>query len=468
VKLPLRVDLEMTLSQAAAAMGAKTLGSENLPLSGVALDTRALRRGDLFFALRAARDGHDFVADARKAGAAAVVVEREVAGAGPSIRVPDSLRALHDLARSVRERWSGTVVAISGSNGKTTTKEMTSALLASDRPTLKAPGTWNNHLGVPLTLLMLRPDRRAAVLEMGMNAPGELRTLGSVAGHDVAVLTNVGPAHLERFGSLEGVAKAKGELFESLRPEGVAVVNLDDRRISAMATRMPHRRVTVSMVEAADVTARILRELDGGGYRLGVRYGSEELELETPFVGIHNVSNLLCALGAAFAVGVPARNLEKGMTGIEPPDMRLQVIRLRRGIRIVNDGYNANPASMAVALEVTRSLASGRVLAAVGDMMELGDFSPRAHRDIGIQAAALRYAGLFILGQFAGDVRQGAIQGGVAASAITVALSREGLAERIAGELQPGDTLLVKGSRGMRMEELTARIEELVGREEEK
>jgi UDP-N-acetylmuramoyl-tripeptide--D-alanyl-D-alanine ligase len=460
MKLPLRVDLEMKLAEAARAMGANLTAASPLSCSGVALDTRALRKGDLFFALRATRDGHDFVRQAFELGAAAAVVEKELPGTGPTIRVSDTFQALGLLANSVRRDWGGKIVAISGSNGKTTTKEMASALIGADRPTLKAPGTWNNQLGVPLTLLMLRPERKTAVLEMGMNAYGELRALGRVAAHDVALLTNIGPAHLEKFGSLEGVARAKAELFEGLGAGGVAVVNLDDRYLRKMGETVSARAVSVSMGETGDVTAKILQDLGPGGYRLRVRYGGEEIDLESPFVGVHNVSNLLCALGAAFALGVPAGKLAEGVKRIERVEMRLEVIELGQGIRIVNDCYNANPASVAVALEVTKNTGGRRVLAALGDMMELGEFSPRAHRDIGIKVAALKYVHLFLLGQFAGDLRQGAIQGGMSASAVTVGTTHQELAERIAGELTPGDTLLVKGSRGMRMEEITKILQE--------
>lgn len=463
MKLPLHVDLRMALGEAARAMGGQLSAGAAGSFSGVALDTRALRKGDLFFALRATRDGHDFVQRAFEGGAAAAVVERDLPVVGPTIRVAESTAALGDLANAVRRSWGGKVVAISGSNGKTTTKEMASALIGAEFETLKAPGTWNNQLGVPLTLLMLQPGQGAAVLEMGMNAYGELRALGRVAEPDVALLTNIGPAHLERFGSLEGVAKAKAELFEGLGDGGTAVVNLDDRHVRKIAETLAARKVTVSMGETGDVTARVTEDLGPGGYRLRVRYGEAEVDLVSPFVGIHNVSNLLGALGCAYTLGVPAGKLADAVKRIERAPMRLEVVELDRGIRIVNDCYNANPASTAVALEVTKNTGGRRVLAALGDMMELGEFSPRAHRDIGIKAAALRYVHLFLLGQFAGDVRQGAIQGGMSASAVTVGKTHSDLAERIAESLQPGDTLLVKGSRGMKMEEITKILQSRFG-----
>lgn len=465
--LPLRVDRKMDLADIAKAIKCESCQS-SMPISGVALDSRALLKGDLFFALSSARDGHAFVADAFTKGAVASVVSKSVEGSGATLLVPDTLEALSSLASSIREGWGGKIVAISGSNGKTTTKEMTSALLSVDRPTLKAPGTWNNHLGVPLTLLMIQPEHQVAVLEMGMNASGELRKLSEIAKPDVAVLTNVGPAHLEKFGSLEGVAQAKGELFEGLGSSDVAVLNLDDRHVRKLGETLSSKIVTVSMGEDGDVTAKVAQDLGPKGYRLHVRYGAESIELQSPFVGTHNISNLLCALGSAYALGVPSAKLQEGVGRVEPVRMRLEVIELCRGIRVVNDCYNANPASMVVALEVTKNLGGRRLVAVVGDMMELGEYSARAHRDIGIKIAGLKYTHLYALGQLSGDVRQGAIQGGMSAGQVTVGKNHGELVEHILATLQPDDTILVKGSRGMKMEEISTLLAEQIGRHEER
>ncbi|MFH1263728.1 MAG: UDP-N-acetylmuramoyl-tripeptide--D-alanyl-D-alanine ligase [Pseudomonadota bacterium] len=468
MKLPLRVQIDLRPSDAAQAMKAEQSEAAPKNFSGIALDTRAIQKGDLFFALRASRDGHEFVSQAFEKGASAAVVDHEIVGSGPLFLVGNTSQALRDLARDWRRNWGGKIVAISGSNGKTTTKEMTAALLAADRPTLKAPGTWNNQLGVPLTLLMLRPEHRVAVLEMGMNAYGELRELGRTAEHDVAVLTNVGPAHLEKFGSLEGVAKAKRELFEGLKKDGVAVVNLEDRNIRKLAEQFPGKKVTVSMGGGADLRAKIREDLRGNGFVLDLAYGSSSVDLRVPFVGIHNVSNLLCACGAAYALGVPAEKLQAGIDRVEPVEMRLEVIPFPKGIRIVNDCYNANPASMLVALETVRNLTTDRRIAVIGDMRELGEFSTRAHRDIGIKIAGFKYARLFVMGQFAGDVRQGAVQGGMSNVSITVGTTHEELAEAIARELRPNDTVLVKGSRAMKLETITERLAAILKREEGK
>jgi UDP-N-acetylmuramoyl-tripeptide--D-alanyl-D-alanine ligase len=468
VNLPLRVEVGMKLSEIVSALSARVAGKIMGEIAGVALDSRALQKGDLFFALRSTRDGHEFVNQAFQSGAAAAVVDREIEAPGPCLRVADTLKALGDLANHVRKGWNGKLVAISGSSGKTTTKEMIAAILSADRPTLKGPGNWNNLLGVPLTLFLLRPSHRAAVVEMGMNAYGELAELGRIAEHDIAVLTNIGPAHLEKFGSLEGVAKAKGELFQGLRPGGVAVVNLDDRQIRKLAEPLPQKKITVSLGETGDVTAKVHKDLGAAGYLLRIRYGSETIEVETPLVGMHNVSNLLCAMGCALAAEVPADRIQAGVRRIEKVEMRLEILSPGRNVRVVNDCYNANPASMLVALETTKNLGGIRQIAVIGDMRELGEFSPRAHRDIGIKVASLKYAHLFAMGQFAGDLRQGAIQGGMPNSRITVGRTHEEIFEALAKTVAEGDTILVKGSRAMRMEEITARLVQLLGGTERK
>ncbi|HLG19069.1 MAG TPA: UDP-N-acetylmuramoyl-tripeptide--D-alanyl-D-alanine ligase, partial [Bdellovibrionota bacterium] len=360
-----------------------------------------------------------------------------------------------DLARFHRRKWAKKIVAISGSNGKTTTKEIAAALLGASYSALKAPGTWNNALGVPLSLLMLEKKHDVAVLEMGMNDFGELAMLGRMAEHDAAILTNVGPVHLEKLGSVEGVARAKGELFTSLKEGGTAVVNQDDGWIAKLASTVSGRRVTVSLAAGADVSARVLQDLGSEGFHLAVQYGGQKTEIRFPFVGIHNVYNLLCALGAALALEVPVSRLQKGVDAIVRPSMRLETIECGRGIRLINDCYNANPSSTLVALEVVRDTSPKRKLAVLGDMMELGEFAPRAHRDIGIKVATFGFAHLFVLGQFSGDLVQGAVQGGMPRQNITVGKSHEDLAKAISENAKEGDTILVKGSRGMKMEKVT-------------
>lgn len=455
VKAPLRVETILSPNEVAKAMNGKWLGKIPTQFAGVALDTRAVQPGDLFFALNATRDGHEFVTQAFEKGAAACVVHQDVKTEKPLLRVADTQEALFQLALFARTHWGKTVVAVGGSNGKTTTKEVTAAILNAHQSTLKTPGTWNNHLGVPLTTLLLRPSHSLAVMELGINDFGEMTQLCKVAKPNVALLTNIGPEHLEKFGSIDGVAKAERELFEALPENGTVIVNADDPKIVQMVSAMKCRQVRVSLRAEGDVTASVIRDHGPEGLTLQVHYGKEVVELKTPLLGVHNVYNLLCALGTAYALSVPKEKLQLGINQIERPEMRLQTFKLPRGICIVNDCYNANPASTMVALEVVQNMTTGRTIAILGDMLELGDYSARAHRDVGIRVAGHKYAYLIALGRFAGDLRQGAIQGGMKESQIKVFKTHQEAVDLLSELTQPGDTILVKGSRGMKLENIS-------------
>jgi UDP-N-acetylmuramoyl-tripeptide--D-alanyl-D-alanine ligase len=457
---PLHVDFSMPLAKAAAVMKGQLTGTGEM--SGVALDTRALQKGDLFFALESLRDGHDFVKDAFQKGACAAVVHRQMTQDRPLIQVENTLKALWDFANSVRRSWGRKVVAIGGSNGKSTTKQMTGAVLNAYVPTHVTPGTWNNHLGVPLTLLLLSQKHHTAVLELGINDFGEMKALANIAEPDVGVLTNIGPEHLEKFKSVEGVKRAEGELFEALRPEGTAVVNLDDSNIKSLSETCRAKKITISLKEKADLSARVLKDLGPQGLVLSVKYGEQNVEIRTPFLGTHNIYNLLCAFGAAYAIGAPASSLQAGVDAIQPMEMRLQIENLPRNVRMVVDCYNANPASTLVALEVTKGLARGRAMAVLGDMLELGDISARAHRDIGKKAAELGFDYVVCLGRFATDIVQGAVQGGMTKDSIRIASSHDDAAHAIIEKMTDGDTLLLKGSRGMKLEKVGEKITALI------
>ncbi len=458
MNLPLRVDLEKLLGEVAQALGASCLNDSRVQVRGIALDTRALQKGDLFFALKGARDGHAFIPEAFRKGACAVVAEQDGEEAGPVLKVPDTLKALLSLGAWLRQNWSGQVVGISGSNGKTTTKEMTAAILSSSLSVVRAPGNWNNLLGVSLSLGLLRPKHQVAVLEMGMNDFGELAQLCQVSRPTITLLTNVGPAHLEKFGSLERVAKAKAEIFSTLTSEDTAVINLDDPHVCKISQGLKSRKVTVSMNETADVQGLAFRSLATEGSELEVSYGGEKVLLRSSYLGKPNAHNLLCALGVARAVGVEAAKLQVGLDQATAVEMRMELIELPGDITVVKDCYNANPASMAAALEVTHGLMRGRKIAVLGDMMELGDYAPRAHRDVGIKVAQLGYSHLFSVGQYAGDFSQGAVQGGMSNEKIRAESRTETIVPQIVSCLEPGDVVLVKGSRAMKMEEVVERL----------
>ena len=440
-----------------ARLGARTR------FPGVATDSRAVGSGELFVAIRGERhDGHEFLADAERRGAGAVVVEPAHAERAPScgvIVVRDTLAALGDLAAFHRRRRHPRVVAVTGSNGKTTTKEMVAAILEralGPGRVLRTTGTQNNLVGLPLTLLRLGAAEEAAILELGMNGPGEIWRLAEIAEPDVGVVTCVAPAHLEGLGSIRGVAAAKAELYRQLRPSATAVVNADDRLVADAARVFPGRKVSFGMTGdsglAVGARAIVDRGLEGTEFRLVVERHEAPVRLAVP--GRHNVTNALAAAAVAHALGVGIETVQAGLEAFQPPGMRMEVTQLPTGLTVLNDAYNANPASMAAALRTLAASRGRRRLAALGEMRELGAQAAAAHRELGAEAAAAGLEALFLLGEYAAEVRDAAAAAGMPRERIVVAASHDDLAARLRAWCRPGDLLLLKGSRGAAMEEV--------------
>ncbi len=433
----------MTLAEAAAAIGARHHGGD-VALAGVGTDTRTLRPGQLFVALTGPNfDGHDFVPAALDAGAAACMVARAEAGS-PAIVVEDTRRALGALARAWRERFAIPVLAVTGSNGKTTVKEMLAAILATRGETLATRGNLNNDIGVPLTLFELDSVHQAAVIEMGANHAGEIAWLVSLARPDVALVTNAGPAHLEGFGSIGGVARAKGEIFAGLPEGGTAVINADDDYAPLWRELAGARRVfTFGLEKDADVSARW--QATPRGSRLVVTTPEGEFETALPLPGVHNVMNALAATAAALAAGVPPQAIASGLAAVRGAPGRLQIKAGPAGSTIVDDTYNANPASLAAALRVLREF-PGRHLLALGDMGELGPEAESLHADAGRLAREAGVVRLVTVGSMAAEAAAAFGAGAIACDShgAAVAALRETLGR--------DDVLLVKGSRASRMD----------------
>jgi len=451
-----------TARELSAATGGRWTGGTPASIEGVSTDTRAIPAGSAFVALRGERyDGHDFLADAARSGASCAVVARGRAASGPPglplLEVDDTLAALGAVARLHRLRFSIPVVGVTGSNGKTTTREMIAAILATRGPVLSTEGNLNNEVGVPLTLLRLLPTHTAAVIEMGMSHRGEIGRLTAIAEPRVGVVTNAFPAHLEGLGSVDGVADAKGELYRGLPADGVVVANADDPRMLHRARKSGRRVLTFSGGSDRDADVVLLDVLsqDPGGMRFLLGIGTKEVEVRLPLVGEHNAVNAAAAAAAALSLGCSDREIVRGLAGVRPVGRRLRVERLPSGVLLVDDCYNANPASMRAALRTLRQLAgAGRALAALGDMLELGTAEDDLHRELGREAAAAGLAALATFGPLARLAREAAIEAGMARSdtfhtedpLLLVAFVRE--------RLRPGDVLLVKGSRGMKLERL--------------
>jgi len=437
----------------------------------VVTDTRGLRMGDLFFALRGPNyDGHDYAPDALWQGAWGVVVEEEsledlapllsAAPAGAVIAVADTERALGDMAASHRRSLPLRVVGITGSNGKTTTREMTAAIVGRRWKVHRNRGNFNNLIGLPLTVLELDASHQVAVLEMGMNRRGEIHRLAEIGRPDVGVVTNVGPVHLEHIGSVAGVAEAKAELLESLDPSGTAVVNADDPLAGRLLAVTAAQKLTFGLDRGADVRAESVR-CEGERTLFFLRSPAGETEVSLPFPGVHNVRNALAAAAAACALGVGAEDIRQGLESAEPPAMRFTVLRFRDGIRVVNDAYNANPVSMQAALDSIALVAGeSRRAAVLGDMLELGEESVEAHRRLGRAAAAAGLDLLAAVGSFAIPVAEGAVAAGMKEGIVHALPDSRAAAEIVKKWIGPDDLVLIKGSRGMKLEDVLSRLKE--------
>lgn len=461
--------MKMTLGDiAAATQGCIAAGSAALPCAGVSIDSRTLAAGELFVAIRGAHfDGHAFLEQARAAGAAAAVVRPGTAlpPGMAAVEVADPLQALGDLASWWRRRFAVPCVAITGSNGKSTTKEMVAAIAGALGPVLKTEGNFNNLVGLPLTVFRWDDAHRAAILEMGMNALGEIRRLTEVAAPTVGLITNVTAAHLERLHTVEAVAAAKGELFETMAPEAIAVVNGEDRWVRELGRSRPGRTIVFGMQNDFDVRFLHMETTGLEAMDLKIAVGAREFRLALPVPGAHNVMNALAAIAVGVALDIdPAEAVER-LVHFRPMAMRLEQVQLANGVRVVNDSYNANPESMRAAFRtVGAAKRAGRFVAALGDMLELGEAAADLHRQVGEAAAQMGVGRLYLVGAFAVEVAAGACRGGLPAPAIVVCAGGvEELSSRLEGELCAGDVLLVKGSRGMKMERVVEHLKNAIG-----
>ncbi len=437
--------MKFSLGQVACVLGADPPRTDAL-ISGWSVDSRTLEPGDLFFALRGPRhDGHDYLPEAFARGAVAAVVEREASG-GPLLRVADTLAALQHLAGWARRRWGGRLVAVTGSAGKTTTKEAIAQLLATALRTGKSEGNLNNHVGVPLSLLRLADDCEAAVLELAMNHAGEIRQLARIARPDIGVVTMVGWAHAGHFRSLDEIALAKRELIEELGPAGVAVLNADDPRVAAFREVHPGATITFGFSEGADVRASEVR-CD----RNGARFRSDGVEFETRLPGRHGVRNILAALAVARVVGIPFERLREPVRSLEPPPMRGERFE-HRGVTVINDCYNANPEAVRAMLDLLGSIPGGRRWAVLGEMAELGEWSETLHREVGRYAASGRVDLLVGIRGAARYLVEEAVATGLPEGAACFFEEPEEAGDFLRNHVRPGDIVLFKGSRATRVE----------------
>ncbi len=452
VTLPTRDALDEVV-----AVTGGTLSSEGRAsaFSGVSIDSRSISQGQLFFAIAGPHfDGHDFLADVAMKGAAAAVVHRDAPAPAslPLLRVHNTTRALQDLARHRRLAAEVRVVAITGSVGKTTTKEMTAALLSTRGPVLKTEGNLNNQYGLPLTLLRLQEEHTAAVVELGMSAAGELRKLSGIARPDVAVITRVGPVHLEFFSSIDDIAAAKAEILEGLRPGGTAVLNGDDERVRRIGEKFRGHVVWFGRDRRHDVSAESWRGT-GFGMRFDLRVGGRTVDVALPLAGPHFVENFLAAAAAAHALGVAPEAMAEAATHMAPARHRGEIVRLGEGVVLLDDCYNSSPDALAAAITALSLFPVQRRLAVLGDMLELGPEGPALHREAGRKLAG-KVDVVVGVGELAKELLRGAREAGMASEALHHFADANEAADGVNRLISPRDAVLVKASRGVQLEKV--------------
>jgi UDP-N-acetylmuramoyl-tripeptide--D-alanyl-D-alanine ligase len=435
--------MDLRLFEAAGACDGQVIG-DDVTLTGFALDSRKARAGELFVALAGERaDGHDFVEQAARQGAAAALVQRALPIAVPQIVVGQAAEALAAIARHWRRQLALALVGITGSNGKTTVKEMLAAILARVGPTLSTAGNYNNELGVPVTLGRLEREHRFAVVEMGCGQPGDIRFLAELAAPRVGVVTNAGPAHLERLGSIEGVARTKGEMFQALPNDGVAIINADDRFADFWRGLAGHcRQLSFGLSAGADV-----RVLSAPGPMLEIDTPAGRIKTTLALPGDHNRLNALAATAAALALEIDPAHIAAGLASMHSLPGRLEAHRTAGGWTLLDDTYNANPASLYAGLKVI-SDQDGEAWLVLGDMAELGPDSDRMHAEMGQSAADLGVARLFTVGRYSEAASLAFGRG-----AWHYASHAELIAD-LAGSVHAGVICLVKGSRSSAMEQV--------------
>lgn len=454
--------VELRLDDIAARMNGRLLqGDPARAFRRFGIDSRQTAPGELFFAIRARRDGHDFIPEAAARGAGGAVTSREVPSPADGfalVRVDDSVTALEILAKSVLAAQPVKVVGITGSVGKTTTKEFAAELLSRRFAVLKSEGNFNNNLGLALSLLRLEPAHEVAVLEMGTSGFGEILALTRVAPPDVSVITNVNPVHLEFFHDLEGVARAKKEILAGTRPTGIAVLNGDDPWVRKIGADWTGRRLTFGLGAGADIQASSVRAHGEEGLTLELRCGGEKAEVHLVFLYQEYIYNLLAAVGACVALDVPFDIIIQGISGLRPLHKRGELIRLARGIRLVDDSYNSNPRALEAVLRGLAALPARRRVAVLGDMLELGEREGEYHLAAGRHVVESGWDVLVAVGTLAGLIAVGARAAGMDARRISRFASAEEASPAVSSLVRDGDLVLVKGSRGIRMERIADRL----------
>ena len=446
---------KLSLKEIAQVTGAEINSDAEIFFEGVTTDSRKITSGELFVGLKGENfNGESFAKDAVNKGAAAVLVSKTAKRIpnGIVLKVDDTLIAYRQIAGAWRNRFNIPVVAVTGSNGKTTTKDLTAAALSGLGQVQKTSANFNNEVGVPMTLLGLNEKHNAAVVEIGMRGLGQIETLAQIVKPTIGIVTNVSEAHIELLGSIENIARAKGELVEAIQSGGTIILNADNRHTAEMKNLAGAgvNVVTYGLENSADIRAKDIL-IGSVSTEFTLSYRGEDFDFEIPMLGRHNVSNALAAIAAGLTLGLSVEEIQRGISRLTTTKMRFEVIR-RDGLTIVNDAYNASPASMRVAIKTTSEIYDGRLIAVLGDMLELGNISEAIHREIGAEIVENKFDTLITLGEFGKFIAAGARDAGL--KNVYTFDTHEAVAKKILEIVRDGDTILFKASHVMHMEKI--------------
>ena len=458
--------IEMKVEECLRAIGGKnSSGVRDEFFRGVSIDSRTLKKGELFVCIQGDKfDGHNFIKEAQDKQAAAIVLSEEsemvrVREKAPVVvRVKNTLKALQELALFYRKKMPVKVIGITGTNGKSTTKEMTAAITEKKFKTIKTKGNLNNHIGLPLNIFDLSKTDEIAVMEMGMSAAGEIKRLAEIAKPEIGVVTNISEGHLVHLKTLKKVQAAKGELFDSLSEKEIAIVNADDPLVLELAKSVRAKVITYGIYKGADIKAENICPMDREGFKLSVNFSGKNIPMYIPFLGECNIYNALAAIATSWSLGIAPDDIKQGLMAAKLLANRFEVSE-HRGVTIINDSYNANPRSMKEALKIlAKYKCKGRRFFIVGEMLELGDLSKPAHKALGVDVAKYSIDYLVTVGDLSSHVAKSAVASGMNKKNTAIASGYECAVAFIKKHSRSGDCLLVKGSRGSKMEEVVRRF----------
>ncbi|MDQ2086881.1 UDP-N-acetylmuramoyl-tripeptide--D-alanyl-D-alanine ligase [Herbivorax sp. ANBcel31] len=444
-----------------AVKGKLLSGNQEIIFSGISTDSRNIKEGDLFVPLKGDRfDGHDYVEQSLKKGAFGALVQKDLKldSGKVLIKVDDTLKALRLIAAFYRLKFNIPFIGITGSVGKTSTKEMVSGVLGKGFNVLKNKGNFNNEIGVPLTVFRLNSSHEAAVIEMGMSGLGEISRLTSIVKPDIAIITNVGVCHIEKLGSKKNILRAKMEILDGLNSKGLVILNGDDKLLFGLKGLLKFKTVFYGFEDGLEYQAYNVKSLGEKGSVFEIEINKKEYEVKVPVPGLHNIYNALASIAAGIELGISEEDIVKGIEEFSSTKMRLDIID-NDGVKIVNDAYNASPESVEAALTVLKDISSNnRTIAVLGDMYELGEISYDAHIHIGKFAAKLEINYIIAVGNNAENIYSGAILAGADSNKVLKFKDNNEAARFLKSFVKKGDVVLVKGSRGMKMEEIVKEL----------